>query len=85
MTKRFRLSGYLAGWGLFILVGLPWSVLFLLGERECDMHIGPPCTLDWRTTKLIHFAVVILVCWFVGWTANRLLNRRRDTSPAQFD
>ena len=85
MTKqngRLVWPGRVAGWGLFLIVGLPWSALFMLGERECDMHIGPPCAVSWGAMKLINFLVVALVCWLFGCSVNHAVNRQR-TPPGE--
>jgi hypothetical protein len=71
--RKRRWPGQAVGWSLFIFVGLPWSALFMLGERACDMHIGPPCAIGWGTTKLINFVVVIVCCTFAGWATNKLV------------
>lgn len=63
---------------LLAFPGLPWMALFLMGERECDMHIGPPCPLSWGMTKLIAFVIVIALCWVIGWTINMLVNKLRN-------
>lgn len=80
--SNVRWTGRIIGLALFVLVGLPWSLLFLLGERECDMHIGPPCAVSWLAGKLINFAIVVLLCSFAGWGSNRLINQsRRPSDP----
>lgn len=78
--KQLRWPGHVVGWGLFFFIGLPWSMLFLLGERSCDMHIGPPCAIGWGVTKLINFLIVLAVCAGAGWATNKAANalRRSD-------
>ena len=59
---------------MFLLVGLPYSALSLLGERACDVHAGPPCTVGWGTTKLITLGVAACVCMLAGWFTNVVTN-----------
>lgn len=70
-----RWLGRVVGWGLFLTLGIPWSMLYLLGERECDMHIGPPCAVSWGMMKLLNFIAVIAICWAIGWGINRAIGR----------
>jgi hypothetical protein len=72
---RRRWLSRAVGWALFLIVGIPWSALFLLGERECDMHIGPPCAVSWGMMKLLNFIIVIAICWVIGWGINRTAER----------
>jgi hypothetical protein len=76
-SRPVELPGRLLGWGLFLVVGLPAWVLFLLGERECDTHIGAPCTISWGVLKLIAFAIVVCSCAFIGWFTNAVISHIR--------
>lgn len=75
---KSKWPGRIFGWALFIFIGLPWSLLFVLEERQCDMHIGPPCAVGWGTMKLLNFVIVVGVCYLAGWRTNRLEDRRRQ-------
>jgi hypothetical protein len=71
---------------LFVVLGVPVLVVATLGERACDMHVGPPCTVSWGWTKLITIAVVIAICAFFGLLAGLLSRlRRRRGDPADGD
>jgi hypothetical protein len=51
---------------LFVFLGIPLLALMMLGERSCDMHIGPPCTASWGWMKLLNLAVVVAICASIG-------------------
>jgi hypothetical protein len=63
-------AGCFASLVLFVFIGLPiWAVL-LLGERSCDMHSGPPCTISWGWMKLLNGLVIAAACAAAGWLAS---------------
>jgi hypothetical protein len=51
---------------VFIFLGVPLLAMMMLGERSCDMHIGPPCAISWGWMKLINAAVVLTICAVIG-------------------
>ena len=56
---------------LFAIAGVPLWVVMLLGERACDIHIGPPCAVSWRWMKLLNLAAIMAICALIGWLAGR--------------
>jgi len=72
--EHLRWPGHVVGLGLYFLLGLPASALFVLGERTCDMGIGPPCAISWGAQKLLFAAIVAALCASIGWATNRIIN-----------
>lgn len=59
-------SGCAVSFLIFAFLGVPLLALLMLGERSCDMHIGPPCAISWGWMKFINLVVVIAVCGLIG-------------------
>lgn len=57
---------------LFAIAGLPLWAVMLLGERSCDMHVGPPCAISWGWMKLLGLAAIVAICALIGWLAGLL-------------
>lgn len=57
---------------LFAIAGVPLWAVMLLGERACDMHVGPPCALSWGWMKLLNLAAIIAICASIGWLVGHL-------------
>ncbi len=64
--RRPGFSGCAVSSLLFAFFGVPLLILMLLGERSCDMHIGPPCAISWGWMKLINLLVVVAFCGTAG-------------------
>ena len=60
-------SGCAVGTLVFIFLGVPLLAMMMLGERSCDMHIGPPCAISWGWMKLINAAVILIICAGIGF------------------
>jgi hypothetical protein len=68
--RKSNRAGCFVSVALSVFVGLPiWAVL-LLGERSCDMHIGPPCAISWGWLKLLNGLAIAAVCAAAGWFAS---------------
>lgn len=52
---------------VLVFLGVPLLGWMTLGERPCDIHIGPPCAISWGWMKLINLIVVVGICGLIGW------------------
>lgn len=77
-VKPIRWPGRAVGIGLFVVVALPSSLMFLVAERECDMHIGPPCEVSWGVQKLLFLLSMSIFSLFAGWLTNKVINEIRS-------
>ena len=73
-------SGCAAGALVFIFLGVPLLAMVMLGERSCDMGIGPPCEISWGWMKLIDALIIIAICACIGLLIAFLGRRRSDPS-----
>jgi hypothetical protein len=66
-SRRPTYIGCAVSLTLVIFLGFPLWAILLLGERACDMHIGPPCAIGWGWMKLLNGVVIVVFCGAVGW------------------
>jgi hypothetical protein len=73
--------GCIISLALFIFLGLPLWGMMLLGERRCDMHIGPPCSISWELMKLINGLAIVAACLAFGWLVSGVIEVARKNNP----
>jgi hypothetical protein len=66
---------------MFVFLGVPLLAVLMLGERSCDMGIGPPCSIGWGWAKLITAILIMAICTAIGLLV-AFLGRRRDRDRA---